>query len=131
MNSNGKMTKAMLRFKRTISNKLQNSMDNNLIKINGTTRNYCKMTFYLRTNGYNLVNYDVFVDLVTSNRLMQIKTEPKFSKLNFYELNKVSFEDIDEPFQVLLQGTVSNVVGNTFIYIALDDLSFTEDCLFL
>lgn len=128
-NSKNKVTKAILRFKRTLSNKAQNSTNHN----QNRTSTVCKMNFYLRTNGYRLVNYDVFVDLVSSNKVVRVKTEPKFSKLNFYELNQVSFEGIDEPFQVLLLGSIEHnyVNQDTFIYLAIDDLSFTEHCLFL
>lgn len=135
MNSHGRTTKAILRFKRTISNRLPTVNSNSVNKsdLNSSSTNACKMRFYLRTNGYSLVNYDIFVDLMTSNKLISIKTSPKFSKLNFYELNQVSFDNITEPFQVLIQGSIkyNYFQQDTFIYMAIDDLSFSKDCLFL
>lgn len=120
MNSNKKPVKAILRLKKTLSNKSQ------------PTGNHCKLRFYLRTNGYSLVNYDVFVELMSSNKLVPIKTKPRFSKSNYYELNEVSFANITEPFQVLIQGSIkhNNLNENTFIYLAIDDLSFSQDCQF-
>lgn len=126
MNSDGKVTKAVLRLKRTISNRLEPMI--NQMSVNRT--NACKMKFFLRTNGYNLVNYDIFVDLLSSNKLVPIETNIKFSKLNFYESQVVNFENITEPFQILIQGSiVHNYLNrNTFIYMAIDDLSLTKDC---
>lgn len=122
MNSNKKPVKAILRLKRTLSNKSQPTGNHNP----------CKLRFYLRTNGYSLVNYDVFVDLVSSNKLVSIQTKPRYSKTNYYELNEVSFANITEAFQVLIQGSIkhNNLNENTFIYLAIDDLSFSQDCLF-
>lgn len=121
MNSNKKPVKAILRLKRTLSNKSSQSTN-------------CKLWFYLRTNGYRLVNYEIFVDLSSSNKLVPIRTQPKYSRSNFYELNEVSFANITEPFQVLIQGSIkhNNQNENTFpVYLAIDDLSFSQDCLFL
>lgn len=144
VNSNGKIVRAILRFKRTLSNRIysNNSSNNssnsssNSSSINSSDKanfGICKMKFYLRTNGYSLVYYDIFVDLLTTNKLISIKTKPQFSKLNFYELNEVSFENIKEPFQVLIQGSIrhNHFDQDTFIYMAIDDLSFNEDCQFL
>ena len=137
MNNNGKSVKAILRFKRILSNKLNNKLQplnhNSIDKMNTTA---CRLFFYLRTNGYNqwiqLVKYHIFVELISSNKLISIKTNPKFSKLNFYELNEVSFGQINEPFQILLQGEIRhNYLNQAFIYMAIDDISFTEGCLFL